>query len=144
MPSVTPTLDSVTASEEQDFRDNAIDAQLAEETRQRAVSEYMTSIKQSLLFRPFCNWTELLSAIPLAISSSGALFLAASDPDAQAIQHVAPRDGFIFLPNFTRQDLTLGCSSGPMRNRVHNSIDYFLRLYGCHCTQGAGNFPQYE
>lgn len=71
----------------------------------KASNQFVEEVKSSALFN--CNWGELLSAAPTALSLMGSCWIAASQEKAEQILlgKARPEGGFKYLPN--RADPTL-------------------------------------
>ena len=63
----------------------------------KAGQQFVKEVKDSLLFQ--CNWAELLSAAPMALSLMGSCWVAASKQDAAQIslQDSMPKGGWQYL-----------------------------------------------
>ncbi|MCJ1283853.1 hypothetical protein MMC26_003184 [Xylographa opegraphella] len=78
---------------------DAQDQRLKDKYNGKAGKKFVTDVKESLLFQS--NWSDLLSAAPIALELLGACFVAASAPDADSIllTEAVPKEGWKCLNN---------------------------------------------
>ncbi|KAB8264991.1 hypothetical protein BDV32DRAFT_145025 [Aspergillus pseudonomiae] len=91
-----PTANELTPEEEE----QALQKIHENKIRKASTKEYIEDVKNSLLFQPGFNWSDLLSAAPISVSLLGSLFVASTIPDATDITIIAPKGGFKYLANF--------------------------------------------
>jgi hypothetical protein len=69
---------------------------LAQEFGGKLSNKFVDEVRDSDLFK--CDWGELISAAPTALSLMGACWIAASSPGAEVnMQDVVPKGGFKYL-----------------------------------------------
>ncbi|GAB1206125.1 hypothetical protein APSETT445_004806 [Aspergillus pseudonomiae] len=91
-----PTANELTPEEEE----QALQKIHENKIRKASTKEYIEDVKNSLLFQPGFDWSNLLSAAPISVSLLGSLFVASTIPDATDITIIAPKGGFKYLENF--------------------------------------------